>query len=101
MSAVLNSATEFAAQGGYAYTSAASPNPVQGWSSVGDDFKIVRPFADQQTGTWTNVIIMLDRPRVNRDDIVATKLRSLHAWLDSLPEVPSIPLEALDRGHLY
>ena len=29
------------------------------------------------------------------------RLRALRAWIDSLPKVPHVPLEALDRGELY
>lgn len=29
------------------------------------------------------------------------QIAKLRAWLTTLPDVPSIPLEALDRGQLY
>ena len=29
------------------------------------------------------------------------RVHALRAWIDSLPTVPHIPLEALDRGELY
>lgn len=32
---------------------------------------------------------------------VAARLRAFHGWLDSLPPVPHISLEALDRDDLY
>ena len=101
MSAVLNIVSGFEVQGGTSYLSAAAPSLVQGWSSLGDDLRIVKPLASQETGTWVIVTPMFDRPRSDRNDVVATKLRALHNWLDSLPEVPSIPLDALDRDNLY
>ena len=75
--------------------------PAQKWSNITDDFHIIVRPAEQVPGTWVIVRTFQELPRDDRTATVAMKLRALRDWLDSLPEVPSIPLDALDRGNLY
>jgi hypothetical protein len=75
--------------------------PAQKWSNTTDDFHIIVRPAEQVTGTWVIVRTFHELPRDDRTAAVAMKLRALRDWLDSLPDVPSIPLDALDRVNLY
>jgi len=65
-------------------------------------FDVVLPFMGQRSTTaWVEVYPPMSAPKVAAEGDTAAKLRAFHDWLDSLPAVPRIPLEALDRENLY
>lgn len=63
---------------------------------------IVLPF-DKIGGAATiaQLWVRIDRPEHLITTDPAERVRALRAWIDSLPTVPHVPLEALDRGELY
>lgn len=65
-------------------------------------FDIVLPFLPEgRTMTLVQVQSRVGEPPVFAAEDVAARLRAFHDWLDSIPPVPHIPLEALDRDNLY
>jgi len=77
------------------------PEPM--WQREGTAwFTVVLPFLSEgRTRTLAQVQSRVgEQPVFAAQDVVA-RLRAFHDWLDSLPPVPHIPLEALDRGNLY
>jgi hypothetical protein len=65
-------------------------------------FDIELPFlAERRTTTLVQVQTRVGEQPVLTTQDAAAKLRAFHDWLDSLPPVPHIPFEALDRDNLY
>ncbi len=65
-------------------------------------FDVILPFLRQRsTATWVEAHSQMDDSRTTIAADTGTKLHEFHDWLDSLPPVPHVPLEALSREHLY
>lgn len=65
-------------------------------------FDVILPFLpERNTITWVQIQSQLGKSRTLAEENVTDKLNAFHDWLNSLPSVPPIPLEALDRGNLY
>ena len=74
--------------------------PTPEWNLVTNDwFKIIFPLASRQSFTQWNEIQTFEEAIVTKETLVW--LRKFDEWLDSLPRVPYIPLEALRREYLY
>jgi len=76
--------------------------PVWGETAGADRLGIILPF-NPMGGAAT-----IAQPKVRIGELKQTmatdpaeRVRALRAWIDSLPTVPHVPLEALDRGELY
>ncbi|HIQ22954.1 MAG TPA: hypothetical protein EYH34_17145 [Planctomycetes bacterium] len=54
---------------------------------------------DQSQSTWQHIDTGEDEPLIT--DQTQRWLREFEQWLESLPDVPHIPLDALRREHLY
>jgi hypothetical protein len=62
---------------------------------------IALPFSREGDAALTLALrVEVEAPTTAAGD-PAARVLALRAWLDSLPPVPPIPLEALDRGNLY
>ena len=63
---------------------------------------VVLPFPRAGDAAITSVVsVSIDRPAEAAPEGAAERVRALRAWIDSLPPVPPVPLEALDRSALY
>jgi len=51
--------------------------------------------------TIAQLKVHIDTPEQTMATDSAERVRALRAWIDSLPTVPHVPLETLDRGELY
>jgi len=64
-------------------------------------YVVLSSFRKGSSTTWVEAHSQMDEPGMTRRSDAAAKLRAFHDWLDSVPPVPHIPLEEIDREHLY
>jgi hypothetical protein len=78
------------------------PEPIWADAKYSDWFDIILPLAGRRSATASvEMRAPVNASKVAPESSTTARLRAFHDWLDSLPPVPHIPLEALDREHLY